>query len=70
MSTSAKDELNAAVDELSSLSVKVNEELDETLNEQIKLNVSLTTATYSITYTVVLRDTVFGNFIKKGRESP
>jgi hypothetical protein len=30
--------LDAAVDELSSLSVKVNAELDETLQEQIKLN--------------------------------
>jgi uncharacterized phage infection (PIP) family protein YhgE len=38
VSTSAKDELDAAVDELSSLSVKVNAELDETLQEQIKLN--------------------------------
>ena len=41
VSTSAKDELDAAVDELSSLSVKVNAELDETLQEQIKLNVSV-----------------------------
>lgn len=40
VSTSAREDLDAAVDELSNLSIKVNEELDETIKEQIDLNVS------------------------------
>jgi len=38
VSTSAREDLDAAVDELSNLSIKVNEELDETIKEQIDLN--------------------------------
>ena len=41
VSTSAREDLDAAVDELSNLSIKVNEELDETIKEQIDLNVSI-----------------------------
>ena len=37
----AQDELNAAVEELSNLSVKVNEELDQTMKEQTQITVSL-----------------------------
>ena len=43
VSTSAREDLDAAVDELSNLSIKVNEELDETIKEQIDLNVSIKT---------------------------
>ena len=43
VSTSAREDLDAAVDELSNLSIKVNEELDETIKEQIDLNVCIQT---------------------------
>ena len=51
----AQDELNAAVEELSNLSVKVNEELDQTMKEQTKITVSL----FSLYRKLSLNETFF-----------